>query len=323
MSIQKNINDIKKEKKLVQKKINLYINDFYKLIEPINSEFNDIDIVVGGSFKESIDIDFNVRENEHENDNDGTLSIDLKNNNNYSFKLNIENSYKSHSDIFNDKQSRETEYNLKSGMALFNIGNDIKQNPDKYENLISQIIEQQLNLLDMDHNISNLYENIEKNKTSLFLNDIYTQFNCVDDNTIEDIMNDDQAELYFIYPTIVSTEDNFYVRFEKSFMKCKVGCGRRYSRDGNQISKADIKEQLKKAIVIKDKLAVEFDFLENSLGIPYSKDKKTVNILYDDFYTLLQNKQSVKDFMKQKNDKHEQSEKKIQGKLSKFTLYGF
>lgn len=322
MNQKKELNIIEKSIKSINKEIEQQQNIIYDIIKPINPTFTDFIIEVDTDYNEQIYIQFSI--NNKKTDNTGSIIMNADNCDSFRFQLTLDKIYSPFNNILTDENYEVAECHNTSSTALFNIGKDIKNNINKYRPIIKEIHELQIKKTQLDIKKSAIKDDMENNKNEIFLNDIFDRFGKTSKTDVDDIMTNDNLSLYYITASIKNTDELFYVKFEKSLIECNFRHGRTriYKKDGKQISKVNFEKEISNSIIIDNKLATDFIFLENTLGIPSTKTKKTIHILHDDFYELLEKKESVKSFIKSKT--HEEiTSKRTRGKLSKMGLYGF
>jgi hypothetical protein len=312
--------------KVSDKKLLTQTEKFSKIIKKLNKNCNNIRITVSDHHDDEICILFHHDNYNYNNKKAGGMLLVSENDHTkIKFVLNLNNDFSRHNNILIAENLKSLDEEIALSNALLVIGKDINSNINKYSSLISSITNTQL-----EKNSTNEKIIERENQSSLdvkdsFLKDVFSEFDNIKTDQVDKIMNDDNADLYYISPQIEQSEGGLSVKFSKILLQCnnQRGRARTYKQDGNRIAKAKVRDSLSNAIIVDKSLAVSFEFLTDRLGLPNYVTRKTLNFLQDDFYSLLKNKKSITSFIQKKKDDTKLSRKNIKGNIKNIGLYGF
>lgn len=245
------------------------------------------------------------------------LSLNLKMNSNKEFEIsfdifnlgNTENQkislnlsapslYSWSSDLFDEDEEIKVNEYFENNQTIFKLGKNIKENLPKSKHLLKDILDTQNTLNKLDKDLKENKKNIELNIEDDFLNQVKNDFEIADDEKAKEIF--DAIDFYYdetFYIIKVETytdKDGVFLRFARSSIEIENSGRLSCKYDDSRIAKKDIQSKFVGSLIFEDELDQNFESVVKKLGIPTpKKNQKTLNILYDDYFDMIEkNKKS-------------------------------
>lgn len=244
---------------------------------------------------------------------DFKISIDIydlyKDDESINLSLETPSLYSHRSNLLDEKEFIATNNHMIDNQRLFTFAKAIKDNIKLLKPKFKTIFDLKNNLDDKIMEMKENLKDIEKNIEEVFLDDIKKDFHIASEKDAKDLfqkMNFEWDDTIYIInaKTYTDNKNTILVEFVKNELEIE-NSGRLSCRyNGNRIAKKDIEGKLEGGVIINDELTQKFNFLQETLAIPgHSPLKKSINIMFDDYYRLKEkksNQNSITDFLEQK-----------------------